>query len=211
VSAPDPPDLPTELGDAALESLHDEARFSEVALAGAAPEQRARSVAFSAVTLEDVDLSGSRLDQVSLVDTRVTGGNWSNVLSRAARALRAEFAGTRATGLALTDADLRDVVLRGCRADLSAFARGRLERVLFEGCVLSEADFSQADLRSVAFVDCDLRRADFRGARMTGCTMQGVKLDALVGVDGLRGVTMPWPDIVANVATWAAALGLHPA
>jgi uncharacterized protein YjbI with pentapeptide repeats len=212
VSAPDAPDLPDALADGTLDALDDEARVSEVALAGVSlPGQRARAVTFSAVTLDDADVSGSRLDQLSLVDVRVTGGNWSNVQSRAGRALRASFADTRATGLAFTDAELRDVVFRDCRADLCAFARGRLERVSFEGCVLSEADFSEADLRRVSFVDCDLQRADFRGARMTECTMHGVTLEGLAGVEGLRGVTMPWADIVANAATWAAALGLHPA
>jgi uncharacterized protein YjbI with pentapeptide repeats len=100
-------------------------------------------------------------------------------------------------------------VFRGCRADLTSFARARLRRVWFEDCMLTDADFGGAQLTEVRFAGCDLSGADFRGARTSRSEMRGVTLARVVGVESLRGMTLPWVDIIDNAATWAAALGLR--
>ncbi len=60
----------------------------------------------------------------------------------------------------------------------------------------------------MSFEGCDLTGADFRGARLKECTIRGTSLDAVVGVESLRGLTMPWTDLVGSVAALAAALGI---
>ena len=161
------------------------------------------------MVLDGVDLSSSRLQRLSVVDVRVTGGSLANVAGRGSRWVRVELSDARLTGLDLPEADLRDVVLRGCRADLTSFARARLERVRFEGCELAEADFQGADLREVRFVDCDLTRADLRGARLRTCELRGVRLDGMQGVDRLRGAALPIADVIDNAVTLATALGVR--
>jgi uncharacterized protein YjbI with pentapeptide repeats len=207
---PDAPDLPRQLEPGVVTALADGASIAEAALRDAAlTGQHARGVVIEAATLDGVDLSASRLDQLSLIDVRATGGNLANPVCRGARAVRVELAGVRLTGLGLRGAELHDVVVRDCRADLTSFGEARLERVWFEDCDLTEADFTGAQLTAVRFADCDLSRADFQGARLSSCEMRGVRLAGLHGVERLRGVALPWPDVVENTATWAAALGLR--
>jgi uncharacterized protein YjbI with pentapeptide repeats len=81
--------------------------------------------------------------------------------------------------------------------------------VAFSGCDLREADFRQARCTSVAFSGCDLTGADISGARFEGCSIAGCTLDGLRGVDRLRGVAMPWADIVAAAGVFAGELGVR--
>jgi uncharacterized protein YjbI with pentapeptide repeats len=55
---------------------------------------------------------------------------------------------------------------------------------------------------------CDLTEADFRGAALRRCEARGCELSAIQGAERLRGLSMPWPEIVANAGVWAAALGI---
>jgi len=162
-----------------------------------------------AVVLDAADLSAARLLRLSVLDVRVSGGSLANAAGRGSRWVRVELGGVRLTGLDLPEADLSDVVVRDCRADLTSFARSRLQRVWFERCELTEADFLDADLREVRFLDCDLSRTDFRGARLQSCELRGVRLDGMAGVERLRGAALPMLDVIDNAATLATALGLR--
>jgi uncharacterized protein YjbI with pentapeptide repeats len=57
-------------------------------------------------------------------------------------------------------------------------------------------------------VDCDLTEADLTDARFSACEMRGCTLDGLRGAQRLRGVAMPWSDVLAAAGTFAAALGI---
>jgi hypothetical protein len=39
--------------------------------------------------------------------------------------------------------------------------------------------------------------------------LRGCELSGLVGAERLRGVRMPWPDVVAATAVLAAAVGIE--
>jgi uncharacterized protein YjbI with pentapeptide repeats len=95
-----------------------------------------------------------------------------------------------------------------CRVDLASFADAGLEQVVFERCLLAQADFQDARLRCVRFADCDLSEVDLSGARFDRCELRGCTLDGIRGAERLRGVAMPWEDIVASAGTFAAALGV---
>jgi uncharacterized protein YjbI with pentapeptide repeats len=64
-------------------------------------------------------------------------------------------------------------------------------------------------MESVAFRRCDLTGADISGARMGGCSMAGCTIEGLRGVDRLRGVAMPWPDILAAAGVFAGEIGVR--
>jgi len=61
---------------------------------------------------------------------------------------------------------------------------------------------------SRTFTDCKLAGTDFRGVKLKGCAIRGTSLDGIVGVDSLRGVAMPWMDVLDSAAALAAALGI---
>ena len=211
VIAPDTPRLPDDLDPASVDAATVDGgdEWSRVALVDAAlRELAAPGLRFEEARLERVDFSASRLANISLSDVELDGCNLANVDARGGSLWRARVARARLTGLSWTEGLVREAVLSDCRIDLSSFAATRLEQVVFERCLLIQADFQEASLRSVRFVDCDLSEADLTGARFDRCELRGCTIDGIRGAERLRGVAMPWEDIVASAGTFAAAVGV---
>lgn len=159
-------------------------------------------------TLERVELAGSRFPNLKLTDVRLTGCNLANMEGRGGSMLRVVARNCRFTGLQWVEGRMRDVTFLESRFDLASFAASQIESVSFEDCVFREGSLQGATLRSVSFVNCDLTGADFGGANVANCEMRGCTLDGVRGIDRLRGLKMPWSDIVANAGTFAEALGI---
>jgi uncharacterized protein YjbI with pentapeptide repeats len=176
---------------------------------GVLANQHANGVTFDTVRLVNVAFSDSRLDDLRLADSVLSGCNLANNQAQRASANRVYIETSRLTGVHLPEAALRDVTIRDCRVDLASFGFSRLTRVTFEECMLAQTDFLDAQLESVRFHHCDLNRADFRGARMQLCEFRRSDLTGLQGVESLRGSAMEWPDIVELAGVWAAALGIE--
>ncbi len=208
--APREPALPSGLDRVEIALLRHDDRICELELTGAElSDQHANGVGFEMVKLTSVDLSGSRLEHLSILDGMLHDCNLANVHGRRARLNRVVIERSRMTGIDLADAALVDVTVRGCRVDLASFGASRLERVTFEDCALGQSDFLEARLDAVRFHRCELLRADFRGARLRHCEFRRSDLTDLQGIESLRGAAMEWPDIVAMAAAWAAALGIE--
>lgn len=73
---------------------------------------------------------------------------------------------------------------------------------------MTDASFMAARLESVEFIGCKLTGADFRGAKIKGCAIRGSSLDDVLGIESLRGLRMPWGDLLASAGALAAALGI---
>jgi uncharacterized protein YjbI with pentapeptide repeats len=170
-----------------------------------APEAPDESVA---ERLERVDLSARREANLAFADVELDGCNLANLDARGGTLRRVLATTCRMTGLLWTEGSLRDVVLRDCRIDLASFAATTIEQTVFEGCLLMQTDFQEARLRAVRFVDCDLSGADLSGARFERCELRGCTLDGIRAAERLRGVAMPWDDILASAATFADAIGV---
>ena len=183
---PDPPDLPPAPEPADL----GETRISEAVVTGAA-RAGARRAGWSLtdVAFEDCDLAN--------LDAR--GSSWWRVAVR----------GGRLTGCALVGATLREVSFVGCSLDLAVLGGAELERVRFEGCSLAQAELGHARMKLVVFEDCDLTGADVRDARFELVEMRGCRLDGLRGASELRGVRMPWNDVLQHAALFSAACGVE--
>jgi uncharacterized protein YjbI with pentapeptide repeats len=205
--APELPPRPAPLTDK-LELDHNE-RLELVALRELdLSDQRVGAVAIAAAVLDTVDLSGSALEQLSLTDVEFVGCNLSNVNATNARLSRVRIRNSRMTGFRVSGAVLRDVTFTDCRIDLASFGASRLERVTFEGCRLAQTDFIDSQLQDVRFDRCDLTEEDFRGVILRRCEARSCELSAIRGAERLRGLSMPWPEIVANAGVWASALGI---
>ena len=184
----------------------EEVRLVDTALPGI----DARALGFADSELDATDFSSAQLQSLFVIDCSLRRCNLANAAVRNGSMRRVELDGCRLTGLAYTDGRLETVTFADCRADLATFEATRLERVTFQRCDLREADFRRTRFDSVAFRGCDLSRADFAGARFSGSSeMTGCTLDGLRGVDRLRGVAMPWADIVAAAGVFAAELGVR--
>jgi uncharacterized protein YjbI with pentapeptide repeats len=159
--------------------------------------------------VEDVDLSGSTLRRASMRDVVVDGGTWANVDASNALLHRVEIRGVRLTGAGLVGVSLRDVSFVDCRMDLCSMRFGRLERVRFDQCRMEEIDLYEAKLSSVVFTGCDLANASLAKATFASSELHECNLDGIGNPEQLRGVGMPWPDVLRSAAVLAAAVGVH--
>jgi uncharacterized protein YjbI with pentapeptide repeats len=208
----DPPDLPRALESRALgpDDFDPDVELYGLSVDSiVAPTRPVRRWSVQGSRFEGIDLGGAELPILSLVDCELARCELANVVARDASLKRVLFAGGRLTGMQLVAAGLADVSFGGCRADLVSLFEATLDRVVFEGCVLRDADFRGAVLREVSFVDCDLTAADFNRTRFEKCVFRETSLDGVVGIESLRGVSMPWVDVVANAGAFAAALGVR--
>ena len=144
-----------------------------------------------------------------LVDVAVTDRDWANERAVRFEARRAQLVRCRFTGTELAEASLNDVTFDECRLDLAGLRHGRLERVVFRDCRMSECDLYGATLRDVLFERCELREATFTGVTVDRVELRGCELTGLRGAEALRGVRMPWNDVLANAALFAAVAGIE--
>ena len=86
----------------------------------------------------------------------------------------------------------------------AAEAPGRHELV---DLVVTDRDW--ANERAVLFERCELREATFSGATLERVELRGCELAGLRGAEALRGARMPWNDVLANAALFAAVAGIE--
>jgi uncharacterized protein YjbI with pentapeptide repeats len=153
-----------------------------------------------------VDLAGSRLRSLTLIDVVVREGDFANADLTGARLKRVAFERVRMTGVTLAETQIEDVVLRGCRLDLASFRAAEIARVVFEDCVLDEADFYAAGLRQVRFAGCQLRRVELEQVRLSSVDLRTSELDDPRGE--LRGAIIDSVQLAGLAPLLAARLGI---
>ena len=153
------------------------------------PSGRLHDLELREVRLAAADLSGRVASGLTLRDVEIRDGDWSTLRADQASLTRVEASGLRGTGVELGASALRDVAFVECRLD--------------------EADFYGATLTSVLFEHTRLVGATFEEASFDGSELRGCELEGLRGVERLRGVRMPWPDVVQLAGLLAAAAGIE--
>jgi Pentapeptide repeats (9 copies) len=159
--------------------------------------------------LQEVELARAVLRRATLRDVVITGGDWANVDAAETVIRRVELNGLRLTGAVLAAAKIQDACFTQCRLDLCSLRFATLDRVRFEACRMEEADFYETTLKSVVFIDCGLSRATLAKATFDRCEMRGCELSGINGADRLRGVAMPWLDILRSAAVLADGVGVR--
>jgi uncharacterized protein YjbI with pentapeptide repeats len=159
--------------------------------------------------LVQLDLSDSAAVGAGFRDVIAVGGSWANIRAERAAFRRVQLRNLRLTGANLAEADIQDATFEDCRIDLASFRFANLKRVGFERCQMDEIDFYEANLSSVAFTDCVLVGATLAGATFTRSEMRGCDLSGVANPGQLRGVRMPWPDVISAAGELAAAVGIE--
>ncbi|MGB9185508.1 MAG: pentapeptide repeat-containing protein [Solirubrobacteraceae bacterium] len=206
MSAPDLPELERQelrrttatdsmtLSGALVQSPRDAVRAARL---------RVRESELRGVTFEAEGAPGLELIDVVLRDCAL-----SNVDAREGVIRRVEVHRSQLVGFGLNEGEARDLRVLDSSLELASFASAQLNGVIFEGVNLTDASFMAARLESVEFIGCQLTGADFRGARLKGCAIRGSSLDDVLGIESLRGLRMPWGDLLASAGALAAALGI---
>ena len=182
-------------------------------VSGAALTAGALPVAVSRMRISECELNGvtfapGRAPGLAWHDVVATDCGLSNLDGREGSMRRVAVTRSQLVGFGLTGAELRDVRFTDCSLELASLAGARLHDVVFERVNLTDASFMDARLKAVAFIDCRLGGTDFRRAKVTASAIRGTSLQGVLGIDALRGLRMPWPDLMDSVGVLAAALGI---
>lgn len=164
---------------------------------------------FSAgLSLDGVDLAGSRRTPLTLVDTVLRRCDLSAAVWQSVTLRQVELLDCRARGLRLSVELAQDVYLSGCRLDQATI---RIERVrglvVFDGCVFSEAVIG-GDLSSAVFADCTFDDAEFAATAAAGCDLRSSRLGGARGLLTLRGARITVDQATAIAPRLATESGL---
>ncbi len=207
VSALQAPDLP-ELEEVSLPAVAGAIDLTGALVAGDGTAVQAGRVRVRESELRGVVLEPGSVPGLTLGDVIMRDCGLSNVDGREGALARVEAHRCQLVGFGLSRGDVRDLRVVDSSLQLASFASATLRNVVFERVNLADASFMHARLEAVAFVDCRLEGADFRHAKVAGCAIRGASLDGVLGVESLRGLRMPWPDVLASSGALAAALGI---
>ena len=169
----------------------------------------AQGLRLSESLLRSTDLTDASLSRARLRDVIVLDGSWANVAATDVSFSRVRFERVRLTGANLSGSSLDNVTFSDCRLDLCSFRFSQLEIVRFDGCRMEESDFYDAQLSSVMFTDCNLSGVTLTGATFAGSEMRGCDLTSAHGPERLRGVRMPWSDVMRTAGELAAGIGIE--
>jgi uncharacterized protein YjbI with pentapeptide repeats len=147
--------------------------------------------------------------ETGLTDVIIRDADWANRRVTRASVLRAELHTVRLTGADLAESTFRDVRFVGCRLDLAAARLSTFERVVFTDCRLEEVDLYGSKLKDVLFERCVLREATISGVKAERVDLRGCDLTALRGAEALRGMRMPWNDVLENAPLFAGVAGVE--
>lgn len=207
----EPPDLP-ELEHRSVEEL---VVSGDLMLDGALVEDdRRQPVRADQIVVTESELRGVHIDAgdapgLRLSDVVFRACDLSNVDGREGWLRRVEIHESRLTGFGLAGGTVQDLRVIDSSLALGTLAFAKLKDVIFERVDLTEACLLEAQLKRVAFIDCRLAGTDFRAAKLNGCTIRGTSLEGVVGVESLRGLSMPWVDVLESAGALAAALGIN--
>lgn len=206
----EPPDLP-ELGRLSPDQLGES---SDLLLDGVQGDLSGHDPLFAGrlqITesrLSGLALGGGDVQGLKLADVFLHDCDLSNVDGREGSLNRVEVHRSRLVGFGVAGGSARDVVIVDSSLALASFAFAKLRNVVFERVKLTDASFMEAHLERVVFIDCELGGSDFRGVKLKDCAIRGTPLDGILGVESMRGLAMPWPDLLASAAALAAGLGI---
>ena len=168
----------------------------------------ARRIDIKESELRGLTIAAAKMPGLQLSDVILRDCDLSNVRGRGGAMTRVEIQHSRFVGFDISEGRADDLRISNTSMTLVSFARAGLQSVVFDGVNLAEASFMDARMNSVAFVNCNLAGADFRGAKIKSCAIRGSSLDGVLGIESLRGLTMPWPDLLESAGALAAAVGI---
>jgi uncharacterized protein YjbI with pentapeptide repeats len=144
--------------------------------------------------LRSVTLSDPKAQRLRIRDTRIENADLANIDLTGSLLERVEIVSTRLTGAKCNETQLRSVLFQECKLDLAMLRMAKLEQCVFENCNLTEADFYESDLSGAIFRKCDLSRADISHATLTGADVRDCRIDGMRGTPASAAGLVISPD-----------------
>jgi uncharacterized protein YjbI with pentapeptide repeats len=162
---------------------------------------RGQPVTIDRCVLRSVTLSDPKAQRLRMRDSRIENSDLANIDLTGSAIERVEIVSTRLTGAKCNEAQLKSVLFQECKLDLAMLRMSKLEQCVFENCNLTEADFYATDLSGAIFRKCDLGRADISHANLTGADIRDCRIDGMRGAPaGAAGLVIS-PDQAALLIT----------
>jgi uncharacterized protein YjbI with pentapeptide repeats len=170
---------------------------------------QARSLRLAEVGLCRVDMSGSRLRGLSLVDVLASAVNAANGSWPGARMNRVTFQRSTLVGVDLAEGRLSATTFCECKLDFANLRMSSIEDVVFVGCSLRGTDFYGSCLKSVDFAGCELHETDFNGASLESVDLRTSTLVDVRGTGSLRGAIVDASQLIDLAPSLAGELGIR--
>ena len=177
--------------------------------------------------LSQRDLSGARFVECAFSTVRA-----NETLLRGVSFRECVFSGIDAPSLRAPRSEWRSVVLDGSRIGAAEMYEAIIHGASLRSSKLSFVNLRSATIRDVEFVDCTIEDLDLAGATLErvafrNCTvgtirfhstgqpamvdvdLRGVRLDAIDGLDSLRGLVLSAEQVAELAPSLAAHLGIR--
>ncbi len=162
--------------------------------------QQADHVSFEEAMFSQVAMMNTDLEEVRLVDVRLSGCDLVTANWYKAGLYRVELIDCRMTGFLAGEAHFEDVLFKNCQINLAQFRFSTFKSVRFEHCDLSESDLLEADLSRAVLIDCNLRSAELSRSKLSGVDFSSCDLEgAHIGVQELRGATISMKQAISVI------------
>ncbi|MEO6125057.1 MAG: pentapeptide repeat-containing protein [Ilumatobacteraceae bacterium] len=180
-------DLPAVTDSA---DLIDEQHWNKLRVTADLSAQRFDLIEITECRIVGARLSRLDLDGVRIRDTVFEDCDLAGALMQDAALTRVVFSNCRLSGLILNSSRLRDVRITDCKADQLSLRMGSAERLWCERVLLQNVDLYQSQLVLTRLFDCDLTNGEFSNVRFDDVQLHGSRLDAVRGVEHMRGATI---------------------
>ena len=148
---------------------------------------------YDAVSFTDLDLSGQNAGNARLLDCALVRCRADGLRLSRARLVESLVADLQATTIDLGASTWRDCLITGGRIGAASASTAKLMRVRFRGVKLDFLNLRGATLQDVVFEDCLLGEVDATDATLTDVDFAGGRLDTF----GVRGATLARVDLSA--------------
>jgi uncharacterized protein YjbI with pentapeptide repeats len=183
---------------------YDGAHFDHLSVDHAdAAGSRFLECAFTHVSFQGGQLRRATFTDVWLRDVRLVATGLAETTWGDAVFSESAIAGAEAFG-----AQLRRVIMRGCKLDSVNFRGAVLADVTFDNCLLREVDFTDAALTRTAFPRSRLTGTEFTRVTMDAVDLRGAELGITVDPGSLRGAIVTPAQLADMAALLADSLGI---
>ncbi|MGO4957745.1 pentapeptide repeat-containing protein [Luteococcus sp. Sow4_B9] len=188
----------------------DDSLVTELVIGELALEQHSSEfVELASVLVQAGGLASSDWYRTNWVDVELHDVDAANASFTESGLKRVLWSRARLVGLQASGCTLHDVIHRECPMAMSSLRFANMTRVTFVDCDLSGVDFTHARLADVTFLNCRLDGAQFSQAQCERVLVRGGSLEAIQGLDGLRGAVFDDVDLADLAHQMASLLGLQ--
>lgn len=142
---------------------------------------------------------GSVLDGVEVVGLDAAGSSWWNV----------ELTGSRIGSAELYDSTWRCVTFTRCKLGYLNLRNAQLTDVAFVDCIIEDLDLGRATATRVAFPGSRIGRLELTGSKLTDVDLRPARLGEVADLEGLRGASITFDQLLDLAPGLAARLGIR--